>query len=645
MVVAALLAAAVALLGALRAPVTPQAALVVHVLVLVGTCAWFVVVYGVTRIVVAVLKGDTADLAHGPLGWAAIRVAALVLVVAPFLQAPGPSRAAPLGPTESTQPARATHAVHAGSPGAAAMHAVPEQHLLEVPHRVARHRPNGGHRGKDGTVAPPSLGTGAFLVALASRLRRLVRTDSRVDLDDDGAVDVETSLLGVNDAPAALLEAVARALAAERLLGCVAHVVVAGGNASLDDGRWTFDPACPQAPVRCLVVILGEDSAGTHAVLVPQGATLGLAGSGAASLVDDALRVSGALDLGRPVRARPEELVYALAVRGDDDLVVCIDGEAVIDAALGRRCATVATASDTPIAVVSSNEVRLGDGRALARSVLAVPVRELLDGDHDRPHARPVAAGTHQSGATAVGAPAPTGFDDDLAIVRLLTAVPRVDGLAVPLEAGRERRAVELVAYLALHAGQPITGERLRVRVLGSALSDAAAKTLFNVASSLRRALGEGRHGPRLPSAGRFGHYGVAPDVVCDVSMLEARVAVAQRCAEPEEKMAWLRSALELIESEPFATVLAGYDWFLAEGHLTRLQTVCEDAACELIELAVERGLLALATHALDRARLVDPYAERLAAAAASIAAARQASFEAIAPAACSTVPSAPAVT
>src|ERR1019366_7360409 len=179
MVVAALLAAAVALLGALRAPVTPQAALVVHVLVLVGTCAWFVVVYGVTRIVVAVLKGDTADLAHGPLGWAAIRVAALVLVVAPFLQAPGPSRAAPLGPTARTQPARATHAVHAGSPGAAAMHAVPEQHLLEVPHRVARHRPNGGHRGKDGTVAPPSLGTGAFLVALPARLRRLVRTDSR----------------------------------------------------------------------------------------------------------------------------------------------------------------------------------------------------------------------------------------------------------------------------------------------------------------------------------------------------------------------------------------------------------------------------------------------------------------------------------
>jgi len=91
--------------------------------------------------------------------------------------------------------------------------------------------------------------------------------------------------------------------------------------------------------------------------------------------------------------------------------------------------------------------------------------------------------------------------------------------------------------------------------------------------------------------------------------------------------------------------VLAGYDWFLAEGHLSRLQVVCEDAACELVDLALDRGLFALAALAVGRARLLDPYAERLAAAAAQIESARQASFAAIAPAARSTVPSAPAVT
>jgi len=122
-------------------------------------------------------------------------------------------------------------------------------------------------------------------------------------------------------------------------------------------------------------------------------------------------------------------------------------------------------------------------------------------------------------------------------------------------------------------------------------------------------------------------------------------VAKARSCSDPEERMAWLRAAIDLIESEPFATVLAGYDWFLAEGHLTRLQAVCEDAACELVGLALDRGLIALASHALSRARLVDPYAERLAGAARDIAAARQASFEAMAPALRSTVPSAPLVT
>ena len=228
--------------------------------------------------------------------------------------------------------------------------------------------------------------------------------------------------------------------------------------------------------------------------------------------------------------------------------------------------------------------------------------------------------------------------------MRLLTAVPRVDGLSSPLESNRERRAVELLAYLALRAGQPVTGERLRVRVLGTPSADAAAKTLFNVASCLRRSLGDGPFGPRLPAAGRAGHYAVSPDVRCDVELLESRVARARRCEDRDETMAWLRGALELIEAEPFATVLEGYDWFLAEGHVARLQAACEDAACELVELALDEGLVELAAFAIDRATLVDPHAERLAAAAMRVTAARQASLEAIAPAARRTVPSAPAV-
>jgi hypothetical protein len=409
-------------------------------------------------------------------------------------------------------------------------------------------------------------------------------------------------------------------------------VVLADGEAVLDDGGWRYDPSAPRRDVRCLAVVLGELDGRTHVVLVPRGATLALAGAAAGALLDDALRVGGALGLGRPVRTRPADLLHALAVREDDDLVVCV-GSAGVGPELRDRCVVVELDAPDPLAVVHGDTVRTRDGRTLPACGLAASVRALLDGAFDRPF-----------GAAERRAPS-APLDDHGVVVRLLTAVPRVDGLYEPLEPGRERRAVELLAYLALRAGEPVTGERLRVRVLGSGAADAAAKTLFNVASGLRRALGDGRFGPRLPPAGRLGRYAVAPDVVCDVAVLEARVEQARCASDPEARMAWLRGALELVEDEPFAAVLEGYDWFLAEGHLTRLQAGCEDAACDLVDLALERGLVDLARLALDRAALVDPHSERLARAAAAVAAARQASFAAMDPAARSTVPSAPAVT
>jgi len=451
-------------------------------------------------------------------------------------------------------------------------------------------------------------------------------------LEGDRAVDVETALLGLRAPFTPLLACVARSLAAADLLGGCAHVVVAGGEAWLDDGTWRYDPDDAQRDVRCLVVVLGEERGRTHVVLAPRGALLALGGVGAESLVDDAVRVGTALGLGRPVRTASTQLLHALAIREDDDVLVCEGDPREVASELRDRCIIVMGDDEgaPTIAEVGVGEVRLPDGRVLERSSLDPMVRSLLDGQHDR-------------GVPARVAATDAELDDRGVVVRLLTAVPRVDGLVAPLESSRERRAVELLAYLALRSGEPVTGERLRVRVLGTPATDAAAKTLFNVASCLRRSLGEGPFGPRLPAAGRSGHYAVASDVHCDVAVLEARVAQAGQCEEREEKMAWLRAALELIESEPFSTVLEGYDWFLSEGHVARLQIACEDAAFELVELAVADGLVELAAFALDRATLVDPHSERLAAGAMRVAAARQASFEAMAPAARSTAPSAPA--
>ena len=52
--------------------------------------------------------------------------------------------------------------------------------------------------------------------------------------------------------------------------------------------------------------------------------------------------------------------------------------------------------------------------------------------------------------------------------VELLRAEPRVTGLVEPFTPTLRRRCVEMVAYLALHRHEPVTGERLRARVLAT---------------------------------------------------------------------------------------------------------------------------------------------------------------------------------
>ena len=102
--------------------------------------------------------------------------------------------------------------------------------------------------------------------------------------------------------------------------------------------------------------------------------------------------------------------------------------------------------------------------------------------------------------------------------VRLLTMTPRLDGLQDDLPPNRARRAVELVAYLALHQPDVITSDRLRTRVLGSSDADAASKTLFNTAYAARRAMGVDEDGhPLFPAGTRHGLYQLSPRVTVDV--------------------------------------------------------------------------------------------------------------------------------
>jgi DNA-binding SARP family transcriptional activator len=207
--------------------------------------------------------------------------------------------------------------------------------------------------------------------------------------------------------------------------------------------------------------------------------------------------------------------------------------------------------------------------------------------------------------------------------VKLLGPTPHLIGLQAELPANRARRAVELVAYLALHRPDEITSDRLRTRVLGSSDADAASKTLFNVAAAARRAMGADRHGqPLFPSGTRTGLYRVSSSVTVDVLRACNLATYGSSCEDPDTAMAFLRAALELIEGEPLANALSGYTWWEAEGHGARLAAVMVNGACNLAALAADAGHFELAQWGLSQARLVDPFSEALSRAAMQVAAA-----------------------
>jgi DNA-binding SARP family transcriptional activator len=205
----------------------------------------------------------------------------------------------------------------------------------------------------------------------------------------------------------------------------------------------------------------------------------------------------------------------------------------------------------------------------------------------------------------------------------LLAVTPRLDGLAEELAPNRARRAVELVAYLALHQPDVITSDRLRTRVFGSSDADAAVKTLQNIAYAARRAMGAGADGASLfPGANRNGLYQLSPEVTVDVHRAATLVAEAKAHDDVQLAMAHYRAALDLVEGEPLANALSGYSWWEAEGHGARIAAVLVDAACCLGALATEAGLFDLGRWGLERARRVEPYSEALSRAAMELAAA-----------------------
>ena len=194
--------------------------------------------------------------------------------------------------------------------------------------------------------------------------------------------------------------------------------------------------------------------------------------------------------------------------------------------------------------------------------------------------------------------------------VELLRADPQVLGLLEPFTPTLRRRCVEMVAYLALHRHEPVTGERLRSRVLTHADVDASNRTLANTASAVRRSLGLDARGPRLhpvTSSGLYVTHGLSSDVELFSTLVGRARQLPVNDASP-----LTHQALLLIKGEPLASALRGFEWFLAEGHGARLARDGEWAALALHHSSLERRNYEMAFWALQQGLLIDPYSDAL---------------------------------
>ncbi len=398
----------------------------------------------------------------------------------------------------------------------------------------------------------------------------------------------------------------------------------------------TVDLARPHLPV---ILPIGDDDEGTWLVPVQPGTCLPLLGPAAPELwmaarcaqeawtwselvlittdpAEAARRAPQALDL--PILFFGDPALLAPDIRADISVVTCSPAPATDLSVLVDQHG----ASIHPLGVmvrphlVTADAARLIDELVEMAPTAVAP--EPTEADAGRTDAQEAHAPHAVESSAAVAALSPGPVE-----LRLLTMTPRLDGLAEPLPPNRERRAIELVAYLALHRPDSVTSDRLRTRVLGSSDADAAAKTLFNTATAARRALGSDDLGaPLFPPGTRTGQYRVADGLTVDVQRAMTLAEVGSTAEDPQLAMVHLRAALELIESEPLANVLSGYTWWDSEGHSARCAAVLVNAACNLAALAVEAELFDLAQWGLERARLVDPYSESLSRAAMQVAAA-----------------------
>jgi DNA-binding SARP family transcriptional activator len=533
--------------------------------------------------------------------------------------------------------------------------------------RDGRSHPRTSHPGER---LPELLALGMGSLAAAA-LGRRARSRRRIDpfsgdlilgrTASEGATDTAALLYRFEDVPAlhafeAANSLLGRSQVDERTTPAVRAVCVSpdgvtfwlrepgadvpdGFRALRDGTAWHVDhatlrdqePFSPHVPV---VLPIGDDDEGTWLVALWPGDVLPILGEAAPSLVRAARAAAGAWAWSDVITTTDDPEDPALRPPPGADPTVAghrlfIGDPRSLPAEVARQTAIVTTAP-----VAASDLTVLVDRQGATLHPMGRVVRPHLQSVETSQRLQELIAPTDQReveppSLTAVRAPAAraragiTASTPGIIEVRLLTITPRLDGLHEDLPPNRARRAVELVAYLALHHPDVITGDRLRTRVLGSSDADAASKTLFNTAYAARRAMGVDERGePLFPAGSRSGLYQLSSRVTVDVHRAMALAEEARAQADPGLAVTQFHAALDLVEGEPLANALSGYSWWEAEGHGGRIAAVLVDAACSMAALACDAGRFELARWGLEQARLVEPYSEALSRAAMQVAAA-----------------------
>jgi DNA-binding SARP family transcriptional activator len=186
--------------------------------------------------------------------------------------------------------------------------------------------------------------------------------------------------------------------------------------------------------------------------------------------------------------------------------------------------------------------------------------------------------------------------------VRLLTLTPELVGLPRRLPSDKTVRITELIAWIALQGDSGTTSEAMLDHGIAGAT---ASKTLYNIISAARKALGTDSSGARrLVRDTSTGIYRLSADVTVDVLRFEQMVGCGVTARDQKIAAQLCDAALSLIDNTPVGNGIGRYGWWSStwEARVGRLAT---KAARRLVELAEEGTLDAeVARRGIERARL-----------------------------------------